>query len=181
MMWLDKEDSFLADSTFYLCFLEDIGKPEILLKILSMFKFFMPPLVLKEVSLCRNYNKIRGMSGITVLTDTSVGELLRPYLSSREIEKGEAEVIALAYIWNESAKIRNFILDDQEARKFVMDNFPRLKQKMIGTVSFIGCCHCLFKLFVKDLALQILKDIHSSPFRVTDNILNEVKQKIEGC
>lgn len=179
---MDKEHSYLADSTFYLCFLEDIGKPEILLNMLSIFQFFIPTLVQKEVRVCKNYGKISGVSGIISIDfEPSLGELLRPFLSQRAIGKGEVEVIALAYHWSASEKIRKFILDDQEARKFVIDNLPHLAKSMIGTIGLIADCHCIFKLFTKVQALQILHDIKSSPFRVADNILSEVEAKIEGC
>ena len=44
----------LADSSFYLCFLEDIDQPEVLLRILAKFDFLITPIVYKEVRRVRN-------------------------------------------------------------------------------------------------------------------------------
>lgn len=172
----------LADSTFYLCFLEDIEKPDILLKMLSTFKFIVPPLVFEEVRVCKNYKHMRGVNTVIILySEMNLGEVLKPFFSTEEVKKGEAEVIALAYLLHESNKIHNFILDEQDARNFVTNNLPHLCKKMIGTVGFIGECHCNFRILLKDHALAILQDIRNSRFRVTDKILNNVKQEIEGC
>ena len=170
----------LADSSFYLCFLEDIEKPDILLEILSAFKFIIPPLVFEEVKICKNYNHMYGANTIEILpSEMNLGEILKPFFS--EAEKGEAEVIELAHLLHEYNKIHILILDEQNARKFVTSNLPHLCENMTGTVGFIGKCHCNFRILPKLIALEIIQDIRSSRFRVTDKILNDINQEIEGC
>jgi predicted nucleic acid-binding protein len=108
-------------------------------------------------------------------------EILKPFFSKRQVEKGEAEAIALAYIWYKTNRCHKLILDDGQARAFVEANIGLLRAIMIGTVGFIGDCHCFYSIFGKDEALKLLYAIKNSTFRIKDKDLSNVKQRIEGC
>ena len=72
-----------------------------------------------------------------ISADENFDELLKPFFSVKEIEKGEDEVIAIAYVFNILELYFYFILDDESARHFVEINFSELKDRMYGTVGFI--------------------------------------------
>ncbi len=171
----------IADSSFYICFLEDIQKPTHLLKMLNKFSFLIGPIVLNEVSKCTNYGYIKEAEGITRLASFNFGEILSPFFSKDQIKKGEAEVIALAYIQYESGMIHKFILDDGAARKIVCKNFRNLSKIMTGTIGFIADCHCDFSIFSKAVALTLLNEIKCSTFFVEYRVLSSVMGRIEGC
>ncbi len=174
--------SIVADSSFYLCFLDDIKRDDILSVILNQFLFHLPPKVFDEVSASQNFSQVRSNGNLIKVNERyNYGEILKPFFSKKQVEKGEAESIALAYVWHRANRCDKLILDDGEARSFVEANISSLKAIMIGTVGFIGDCHCVFSIFNKDKALELLHLIKGSLFRIKDKDLNNVKQRIEGC
>jgi predicted nucleic acid-binding protein len=170
----------LADSSFYLCFLEDIKQPEVLKRILGSFKFLITPIVYDEVSKSENFKHIGSNPRIILLPKENFGEVLRPFFSKKEIEKGETEVIEVAYQFYADGNPRMFILDDKEPRLFVMRNLPYLVELMIGTIGFIGRCSYEYEILEKNEASAILLVISTSTFRVEPEIISEVLAKINS-
>jgi len=170
----------LADSSFYLCFLEDIEQPEVLLRILRRFDFLITPIVYKEVSKCNNFGYIQFNPKITMFPKENLGEILKPFFGKKEIEKGETEVIELAYEFYADGTPKKFILDDNEPRLFVTRNLPYLLGLMIGTVGFVGECCYEYQILEKNEAVAILLVIRTSNFRVAPEIISEVLTKIEN-
>jgi predicted nucleic acid-binding protein len=170
----------VADSSFYLCFLEDIEQPRYLIPILDSFEFLMPSIVHAEVRRCNNYRYIRGNQNITIVdNDFKTEEVLRPLFSSEQWKKGEAQAIALAFELNVSNSILNLILDDVQARTFVQRNLAFLKEIMTGTLGFLVVCYQSQVLSKEDTS-SILDWVEKSQFRVTDEVLSIIRLKIQS-
>ena len=179
-MSLNEPNPMLADSSFYLCFLEDIEQPEVLTRILSRFDFLITPIVYKEVSKSGNFECVRSNPKIILFPKENLGEALRPFFSKRQMEKGETEVIELAYEFYADSAPKMFILDDKEPRLFVMQNLPYLVNLMVGTVGFVGKCCYEYEILEKSEATAILTVISTSTFRVAPEIISEVLAKIDS-
>jgi len=177
-MFLKKSNFIVADSSFYLCFLEDIKRPDILILMLAEFEFAIGGKIHSEISRCEHYKSIDANEHLTILSDYDFSEALRPFFSKYENIKGEGEAIALAVILFGLHKLDKLILDENEPRRWVENNLPHLIPIMIGTVGFIGKCCYEFHVLDKEESLQILSEIQKSPFRVTDKVLNEVRSLI---
>jgi len=177
---LNESSEMLADSSFYLCFLEDIKQPEVLLRILQRFDFLITPIVYKEVSKSDNFNRIQSCHRLRLISKENLGEILKPFFSQKEIEKGETEVIELAYEYYAEGRPRMFIIDDKEPRLFVTRNLPYLSELMVGTVGFVGECYYEYAILDKNEASVLLLVISTSSFRVTPEIISEVLHQIEN-
>lgn len=172
----------IADSTFYICFLDDIKKPCILLQIMNSFHFCFTPLILNEIKKSTNYRSLFDNTRIqTIEFEFEYGEIFKPFLSKDKVIKGEAEVIALSAILYKSGKLQNLILDEGEARGFIQRNLSYLNRFMIGTLGFIGNCHCDKKIIDKNVALELLELIKNSKFRIEEKILNSIRAIIQRC
>jgi len=171
----------VADASFYLCFLEDIRRPDVLIFVNPSFDFMITPIVFDEVSVCSNYGSIKGkFTLIQAASQYNMTEILRPFFAENQVKKGESEVIALAFFIFDQGDLKNFILDDEPARKFVLNNLPILKNSMTGTVGFIALCACEYSLMTKEYSLQVLKEIERSPFRIESHILSNIIDKISN-
>jgi predicted nucleic acid-binding protein len=173
----------IADTSFYVLFLKDICKPKYLKIITNNFEFNITPTLIQEVikkTTIKNFTD--QYSCITSINPNyNFNEILRPFFSTKELDDGETEVIGLVYQWYKTIPIHKFILDDGPARKFVERNLSEIKSMMIGTIGFIGDCHCNFYIIKKDEALNLLVDIKRSPFNIKDNIINVVSKRITNC
>ena len=179
-MLLNESKEILADSSFFICFLDDIEKPNVLDKILEKFDFLITPIVYTEVSKSINFKHIQKHPKILRVKKENLGEALRPLFSKKEIEKGETEIIELAYHFYVNGASRFFILDDDGPRFFVKRNLPHLEKLMIGTVGFVGECYYVCKILEKTEASAIVIIIGESKFRVSAEVIKEVLSKIES-
>lgn len=170
----------LADSTFYLCFLDDIEQPEVLKRLLDNFTFLITPIVYDEVSKSRNFKHVKLNPKIVLVRKENLGEALRPFFSRKEIEKGETEVIELAYQFYANHDPKVFIMDEDGPRFFVFRNLPYLARLMIGTVGFVGKCYYKYAVLGKSEASAIVLVISKSKFRVSAEVISEVLSKIEN-
>jgi len=168
----------VADSSFYICFLHDIQKPEILLLMLRAFDFAMGDKVHCEISKCIDYYFIRDNEHIVVVSDINFSEVLKPFFSKYENEKGEGEIIALAVLLYGMDRLNTFILDDDGPREFVEKNLTHILGLMTGTVGFVGKCFYETHILEKDRSLQVLSEIEHSNFRVSQEVLSEVRSLI---
>jgi predicted nucleic acid-binding protein len=172
----------VADSSFYVCFLDDINRPKELKRILSELKFWLPTYILGEISNCKNFSDTVGSSNIVRLDDSyNLANILKTFVSEKQFKKGETEAIALAYVLLKMSQLHKLILDDIQARKFVKDKISALTRYTIGTVGFIGNCCCDYRFIMKDEGLLVLELIKSSKFRVKDTILKDVISRIKSC
>jgi len=173
-------DTILADSSFYICFLEDISQPQALIKVLNNFDFLITPIVKGEVSKANGFKHIQAHPKIILIKKENLGEALRPLFSKKQIEKGETEIIELAYQMYAEKNPRKFIIDDKEPRRFVNHNLPYLTKLMIGTVGFVGECYYEYHVFKKREAYDTVVVIGKSKFRVSAEVIKEVLDKIES-
>ena len=174
----------IPDSSFIICFLDDIQQPQYLIRIFNYdgFTFIIGRIVKNEISRSRRYDHIKSIvENAESFEYYYYGEILRPFLSIEEIEKGEHEVIATAYVMHSLGFDIIFILDEDDPRKFVENNFPDLVDKMTGTVGFIEKCHCVFDIFEKDESIDILRLIKNSKFRVKAEIIEQAIENIRRC
>ena len=179
-MSMSRSEKIFADSTFYICFLDDISDPQYLLKFIEKFDFLLTPIVKEEIKKSENYRFIKECKHISDLESVhNVGKILEPFFGTDEIKKGEHEVIGVAYIFYEMKMKFYFILDESGPRAFVERNFNYLCHFMIGTVKFVGMCYREFGIIPKSDALMLLRKIEKSRFRVTKDILTEVREYIE--
>jgi len=175
-------DEIVADSSFYICFLDDINRPEILLRIINEFNFIVTPLIKKEIEKSKNYAYISENQNILYSNSSlDYGEIIKPFFAQEEIIRGEHEVIGAAYFLYKLNKLFCFILDDKEPRKFVVYNIPDLAKLMVGTVNFVGLCCCSYKLLKKEEAILLLNQIKKSKFRIEENIINQAEIYIKRC
>ena len=176
------ECKILADSSFYICFLDDITRHDCLIKVIVEFDFVLPPIVHSEIQKSKNYSVIKNCKDIIPLTlSYDIASILRPFFGNKEIKKGEHEVIGYAYFLNENKDKFYFILDEDGPRKFVERNFCTLIPYMAGTAKFVGMCACEFYIISKEEVREVLSLIEKSTFRVTKNILDKVREYVEGC
>ncbi len=174
----------IPDTSFFVCFLDDIKVPELLIRTFESNKFALVvgKIVHEELKRSENYHQIEFILTEAESYDyTQFGEILRPFMSLEEISKGEHEVIATAYILNFLGYEIIFILDDDDARNFVLRNLKEISDRMTGTVGFVRLCCCHHKIFNKEEAKLILIMIKNSKFRVKKEIVEKAIGEIGGC
>jgi len=171
----DKHNLIVADSSFFICFLEDIKRPDILIFFLNKFEFAFGDKVYSEINRCEHYNLIKDNEHLNLISDLNFSEILRPFFSKYENIKGEGEIIALAVVLYGLKRINRLIIDDDEPRHFVERNLPHLVGIMTGTVGFVGKCCYEMHILEKDQSLQIIYEIEKSPFRVSSKVLSDVR------
>ncbi|WP_297523508.1 hypothetical protein [Thermococcus sp.] len=175
----------ISDSTFYICFLDDINHPEGLRKIINSrkFKFVIGPVVEKEIENSPNYRFIEDdLSKVREKPlSFNYGEVVRPFLGINEIEKGEHEVIGIAIVYHLKGRDFILILDEDGPRRIIEKKLSGIKSKMTGTVGFIARCYCEYHIYTKDEAVNILERINNSKFRVHSLIVDKALNEIGGC
>ncbi|MEM3665225.1 MAG: hypothetical protein QXW47_10015 [Candidatus Jordarchaeales archaeon] len=108
-------------------------------------------------------------------------EILKPFLSQREIRKGEDELIAISIILYHLNEDFLVILDDAAARGFLEKNFPEPSRKVRGTVGFLKLCCCNYKILSKEKTILILNKIKNSKFRATEEVVERVIGDVGRC
>lgn len=175
----------IPDSSFYICFIDDIKEPKYLIRMLSAnaMEFIIGQKIKEEIKKSQNYNAIE------ILIDNHTqsfeyykyGEILKPFFSAEEIKKGEHEVIVISYVMYHLGIAFIAIIDEDESRKFVEKNFPELLEKLVGTVGFIALCCCKYKIFSKNECILLLNKIKKSKFRIKNSIIEETVERIRRC
>jgi len=81
----------VPDSSFYICFLDDINAPHYLLQLLNarIFKFILGKIIKTEIEKSPNYKSIEKTidSRVEIFEYYNYGEILRPFFSLEEIKK----------------------------------------------------------------------------------------------
>lgn len=174
----------IADSTFYICFLDDIEYPDGLKKIFlsKKFEFIIGPVVEAEIRSSKNYYQISEcLSRVRKHPlPFRYGEIVRPFLGIEEIRKGEHEVIGIAIVYYLRGIDFILILDDNGPRKVIAKRLAGIKSKMTGTVGFVKLCCCHYKIYSIQEAKNILEKIKNSKFRVPSNIVDDIIREIHG-
>lgn len=171
----------IADTSFYLCFIEDICQPATLVKIINTFDFYYSNIIEEEVDF-DNIEELRGHRNLIGLQNfVDFGQILKPFFSQEEIKKGEHEVIGMSFLFVQLGLTFIFILDDAPARKFVTHKIPQLVGYMHGTAGFLGICCCTYLIFTKEEIYSLLHEIEHSDFFITKNVINTVIERVRSC
>lgn len=171
----------VPDASFYICFFDDIRRPDALIKFVNfpLFRFLTANIILSEFERYKvdtaTYGEV--VRNLEVFSYHNYGEILRPVLSESEMEKGESEVIAISCILNYQGRAFIAILDDDEPKKMLQRLIPRTNCRIIGTVGFIEICTGDYTIFGTKEAIQLLSQIKSSKFRIKEKIIDEVIQR----
>lgn len=175
----------VPDSSFFICFLNDISKPRCLYRILNekTFSFVLGEIIKTEIKkipdnmmLEENFKK----NNISCFDYYSYGEILRPFFSTDEIEKGEHEVIVITYILNFQGEWVIAILDDDSPKNFLKNKLPEISNNIIGTIGFVEKCTIEYNIFLKEESIYILKLIKQSKFWVSEQIIDVVIERIKA-
>jgi predicted nucleic acid-binding protein len=175
-------EDVIADSSFYICFLDDVDDPNSLSRIINSqnFRFIGGKLVCSEIKESKNCANVESLDEkIVDPTSYNYGEILKPFFGRSELKKGEHESISIAYIHSSNGKNFKLVLDDRQPRMIIKKNFPDLENKLTGTVGFIGLCNYEYKIFSSEEAINILLSIRDSKFRIKDSILLGEIEKIK--
>jgi predicted nucleic acid-binding protein len=174
--------SIIPDSTFYICYLDDIKQPKFIVRILEndCFEFFTGPVIKGEIEKSKHHQLIKKTieDHVQLFTYYQYGEVLRPFFSIGEIKKGENEVIVISYILFSQNRECTVILDDDSPRKFLQNHFPILAHCIEGTVGFTKNCHLKYRILQREETLSILTMIQQSKFRVNKEIVEEAMSQI---
>ncbi|ETA68461.1 hypothetical protein MettiDRAFT_1932 [Methanolobus tindarius DSM 2278] len=152
-------DNVVADSSFYICYCDDIKKHDFLSDILSLYSFHVGPIIkgeLPEDLIDSNY-----FQSSVAVNDASFFELVKPYFGRIDSHKndGEYEAIGLAYDLNTTSNLKCLIIDERRAYNFVNSNFPSLKSKLTRNIGFILNCCQTDKTVSVHLVIDILESI----------------------
>jgi predicted nucleic acid-binding protein len=167
----------VADSSFYICFLGDVERPDILIKILQedSFDFFTGPIIKNEIHKRRDSKSISDAFEARVVTMEyhNYGEIVRPLFSLEQMEKGEHEVFVISYIFHSQGRVFVAVLDDEGARSFLESRFPKIFENVRGTIGFLVICTIDKGLFSKEECTEVLELIKKSKFRARSIIIDE--------
>jgi len=173
----------IPDSSFFICFLDDI-KMSIILKRIITFNYFTFILCEKVKKELLNNSKFKKLFNdlnehFESFEYSTYAEILRPLFAEEEIVKGEHEVIIAAYVYHYVLN-QNYIviIDDIEPRKFIQRNFPEIYGNVVGTLGFIKQSYEVYNIISRDEALNILDAIVNSKFRVSKDVLEKIRGEI---
>ena len=170
----------IADSSFYICFLDCIQDSKSLIRIIDNFKMHLSKKILEEISKSPNFHKIQDKKfNIFNNPNLNLGEALRPFVTEEQISKGEHEVIVLAYVFNGMGINFWVIIDEKSKRNLVKRIVPELSDKLLGTITFIELCNNEYHIFNKSESLIIFDKIASSNFRIKPELIKRAKNNLK--
>jgi hypothetical protein len=173
-------EEIIADSSFYICFLDCINDKNSLIKIIKNFKIHISKKILEEIGKSPHFHYIKNEKfNIFSNPNLNLGEALRPFVTEEQIFKGEHEVIVLAYIFNGTGINFWVIIDEKSKRNLVERIVPEISNKLIGTIQLIGLCNNKYNIFNKKESLELLDKISFSNFRIKGELIEEVKKTLK--
>lgn len=154
-------ENIVADTSFYLCYYNDINKRDFLDIFLNTYSFHLGPKIFKELP--SELSECSKFQSSTVFSEVSFFELIKPYFGrSKEHENdGEYEAIGVALHLNLHSNLKYLILDEKIAHNFVQSNFKSLTPKLKRNFSFIRDCYKIDSLISLSIAIEILETIKS--------------------
>lgn len=90
-------NNLISDASFYLCFLDDIKKPEHLIKILESFEAHVSPTIKQEIERSPRFPLIKSKLNCFEPTSFYLGEAVRPLFSKKEIKKRKPEIKGVSF------------------------------------------------------------------------------------
>ena len=174
----------VSDSSFYICFLDDIERVDALLRLMTSreYSFVMGSVIRREVTAkeCPEDFLDTLHRSVEIYEYYGHGEILRPFFGDAEIRKGESEAVVISFILHGKGELHILVIDESPARRFVGRRFPDLVQYMTGTVGFLETSTVLRYIFTPEEAIVMLKEIIASDFRVDPGIVREAIERLEG-
>ncbi|MDI9394462.1 MAG: hypothetical protein QM426_03155 [Euryarchaeota archaeon] len=152
-------ENIVADTSFYLCYHNDIRNNECLNAFLDSYSFYLGSRILSELpkSLVESDNFL----SVVNFNDESFFELIKPFFgrSTTHENDGEYEAIGLAYHLNLHFGLKYLIIDDGRAYKFVASNFKSLEHKLTRNIGFIVKSYKEDSVLSLKMAIEILESI----------------------
>ncbi len=174
----------VSDSSFYICFLDDIQRVDALLRILTCewYGFVMGAVIRREVTAkeCPAEFLEALETHVESFEYYSYGELLRPFFGVSEIRIGESEAVLISFILHTREEHHLVIIDESPARRFVERTFPVLVRYMTGTVGFLETATVVRNVFTPEEAIEMLRSMDGSRFRVVPGMVQEAIARLEG-
>lgn len=178
----NKTTCVIADSSFYICFLDDIACPALLnLMLAGPFQFLITRIVHDEIKASENYLQIQTERLEKLEEPFDISKILMPFFGKDEASKGEHEIVAFSLILSENDPDLIIILDDAQPRKILERHNPRLANNVYGTVGFVVSCHCDYTILQKRDVLGTIKIIGESKFRVSGDIIRRAESQVREC
>ena len=174
-----KRRATIADTSFYVFFVDDIDGLEYLAAIARSCMLMATALVMKELSRKRDAENLRGMV-VPAGFEYDIAETLRPFFDEQRSVRGEHEVIAFGHIMHKRGVPSTVIIDDSQARKFAMRHFAHLGRSMTGTLGFVVECGRNGTLAAAD-AGRVLEAMKSSRFRVPVGLVDDALREVRGA
>lgn len=169
----------IPDSTFFIFFLDDVQSPDYLLRIVTKFKTHIVPSVYNEIQKTKTPNALEQLvkaSNKWQQTLFKIGDVLKPFFSEKERDRGEHEIIVAAYIFHECKTPYLLIVDEAESNRFLRNNLPHLNTCRTG--AFISDCCTKHGIIIKKEALQLYDLMEKSNFRITKEALQELRKRV---
>lgn len=174
----------VSDSSFYICFLDDIRRVDALLRLLTCghYAFIMGSVIRREVTAkeCPEDFLDTLHSHVEFFEYFGHGEILRPFFGDAEIRKGESEAVVISFILHGKGELHVLVIDESPARRFVGRRFPDLVQYMTGTIGFLETSTVVRNIFTPEEAMEMLRSILASGFRVDPGIVREAIERLEA-
>lgn len=128
----------VADSSFYICWADDMGKKTCIHEFLSFYQFHVGKTILNEIS--HRYPLDSEFKSKVNVSNYNYTVLFTPLIKGK-LDKGEFEAIGIAKNLFDQSKLKHLILDDGSARNLLKREFPLLINNQCGTVGFIRECY----------------------------------------
>ncbi|MCL4376240.1 hypothetical protein M1558_01985 [Candidatus Parvarchaeota archaeon] len=179
-------DNVIADSTFYIYFLDDVNEVSLLLKIMEKFKFHIPPKIKEEIMRSTNFYQIENNKNLYLeKLPYDIKQILNPILSSNEKDKGDAEIIFLIFHFLSLGKKFITIIDDDSLHNHIVKKlFPLFYSSDIinglikRTLNFLYECAMSYKIIDKKIVIETLQKTKDSKFRIRPDIIDGIITKM---
>ncbi|MCZ7382161.1 MAG: hypothetical protein O8C64_11415 [Candidatus Methanoperedens sp.] len=153
------EDGIVPDSSFYICFTNDLKRRECFYEVANLYSVYIGRRILKEI--CKEVSGDKNFLSTVRIINFDYYELIKPYFGRNEdhIDDGEYEAIGIAHFLAEKGYLKYLIIDETRAKNFVTKHFPYLINNTVGTIGFIRDSCCKDRKISTSKALGILNAI----------------------
>lgn len=151
-----------ADSSFYICFSDDLRKRSHLETFVRNYVFHLGGRILSELPVeLRNDNRF--VSNLRII-QCDYYELIKPFFGRKNehLDDGEYEAIGVGNYLDDLGLLAYLIIDDLRARTFVLRHFPSLGSRMVGTLGFLRDSCCRDQIISPLDALAVIDEIKKS-------------------
>jgi predicted nucleic acid-binding protein len=173
----------IPDSSFYICFLDDIGRVDALILLVTSrhHSFVMGSVIRREVTAkeCPEDFLDTLTRDIEIFDYYDHAEILRPFFGDEEMRKGETEAVVISFILHATGEQHVLVIDESPARRFVERRFPDLMEYLTGTVGFLEASTVVRNIFTPEEAIEMMRAMIASGFRVDPGMVREAIGRLE--